>query len=84
MGLIGDPDLTRLVEVWGLDAAFDPALEVEGWRLAGTLGPAPGDPDFFPLFAFDDGPDLSEEACVPVDATFVILQTDLTGASEDI
>ena len=32
----------------------------------------------------DDGPDFSEEAWVPVDASFVSLQTDLTGASEDI
>ena len=70
--------MARLVEVWGLKAAFDPAPVVEGWRFAGTQGRAPGDPDFVSWFAFSDGPDFSEGALVPADAASVTLQTDLT------
>ena len=55
----------------------------ERWRFAGTLESAP-DTYISYQFAFSDGPDLSEEARIPADATFVTLQSNLTGASEDI
>ena len=60
-----------LVQAWGLEVAFDPV--VHALRLAGTLGPAPEDPDFFSGLVSDVGQDFQEAAWVPADATFVLV-----------